>query len=162
MQNFKVNKKYGIIAVIVVIVLCILVGAGIHKHNEPISPVVGNWVGEQTNDYGEYNDGQKVKLQTYNNHTFALEIHYEMGMSTRFNGKYTGTWKKTDDVTNDGKPIYALKSNKSSAHDGYNSDEKYEYFVLGGKHNIIWIGSDFDEWNNTDNQELRAKLVKQN
>lgn len=138
------KKKYGAIALVVVIILCILFG--IHEHNKPISPVVGSWSGYQINlDGTQTGHDNVIKLQTYNNHTFKLQCNIDD------NENYSGKWEKTDDVNNNGDPIYELKWKNR---DDFNYDGE-EYFTLGGKDNVIWIGPN-------DNQHLNARLHKVN
>ena len=86
-----------------------------------------------------------IKLQTYNNHTFKLQDNIDD------NENYSGKWEKTDDVNNNGDPIYELKWKNR---DDFNYDGE-EYFTLGGKDNVIWIGPN-------DNQHLNARLHKVN
>lgn len=139
------KKKYGAIALVVVIILCILFG--IHEHNKPISPVVGNWSGNEINLDGTMTGhANVVKLQTYNNHTFKLRDTQGYPGS-----KFSGKWKKTDNVNNNGDPIYELD------YDGSDEDvpDEVEYFTLGGKDNVIWIGPD-------DSMHLNARLHKVN
>lgn len=138
------KKKYGAIALVVVIILCILFG--IHEHNKPISPVVGSWSGYEINlDGTQTGHDNVIKLQTYNNHTFKLQYDVDD------NENYSGKWEKTDDVNNNGDPIYELKWKNR---DDFNYDGE-EYFTLGGKDNVIWIGPN-------DNQHLNARLHKVN
>lgn len=140
------KKKYGAIALVVVIILCIIFG--IHEHNKPISPVVGNWSGYDINlDGTRTGHDNVVKLQTYNNHNFNLQLDD----GGRDDGKYSGKWEKTDDVNNNGDPIYALRFSNSDN----NLDDDAEYFTLGGQDNILWIGPN-------DNQHLNARLHKAN
>ena len=140
------KKKYGAIALVVVIVLCVLLG--IHAHNKPVSLVVGNWSGSDIHLDGTTTGNDNViKLQTNNDHTFKLQIDD----GSTYEGKYSGKWEKTDDVNNDGDPIYALRLKDS---EDINGDDA-EYFTLGGKKNILWIGPN-------DNQHLQARLHKVN
>ena len=138
------KKKYGIIAIVVIVILCILFG--IHEHNKPISPVVGNWSGNEINLDGTMTGHANViKLQVNNDHTFKL---------TNNAGdfyKCTGKWKKTDNVNNNGDPIYELDYDDSDE----NAPDEEEYFTLGGKDNVIWIGPD-------DSMHLNARLHKVN
>lgn len=145
------KKKYGIIALVVIVALCILLG--IHEHNKPISPVVGSWSGNDINlsDGSPAGHANVIKLQTYNDHTFKLEVND----NSTAEGKYSGKWEKTNDVNNDGDPIYALRWNHSDNPDGYDRDEDAEYFTLGGQKNVIWIGPN-------NNQHLQARLHKIN
>lgn len=139
------KKKYGAIALVVVIILFILFG--IHEHNKPISPVVGNWSGNEINLDGTMTGHPNVvKLQTYNDHTFKLRDTqgYE-------GSKFSGKWEKTDDVNNNGDPIYELKFSDPDN----DTEDDAEYFTLGGKDNVIWIGPN-------DNQHLNARLHKVN
>ncbi len=140
------KKKYGAIALVVVIILCILFG--IHEHNKPISPVVGSWSGNDINlDGTQTGHNDVIKLQTYNNHNFNLKIDD----GSNFDGKYDGKWEKTDDVNNNGDPIYELKLNDSDAL----GQDGEEYFTLAGKDNVLWIGPN-------DNQHFNARLHKVN
>lgn len=139
------KKKYGAIAIIVVVVLCILFG--IHEANKPISPVVGTWTGNKINlDRSMTGHANAIKLSIYNNHTFKM--HDDQGDGD-FEGNTSGKWAKTNDVDDNGNPIYVLKFTSVDLNDDG------EYFTLGGKNNVLWVGP-------SDNQQVNLRLNRTN